>query len=453
MVGPMPLLRLTRAFLPLLAFSVVMLHGAAAHAATSIVEAETMSLPSWGGTTVSEPSASAGRELLIWSNATATTTVTTTAARRLDVRARGDQCQGAPQMTVTVDGRAVLTQSVSSTTWTTVGADVALANGSHSVSVSFDNDAMAGGCDRNLRLDTLTISSSAGAPFAGKRFYVEADSAARRQADAWRASRPADAAQLDKIAAQPQAAWFGSWNTDIAADVRALVDRAQAAGQLPVLVAYNIPQRDCGAYSAGGASSEDAYRRWIRGLADGIGARPAAVLLEPDALAGLDCLSGVDRDRRLALLRDAVAVLSAAPGVSVYLDGGHARWQPAAEMASRLRAAGVADAQGFFLNVSNFVSGSENAAYGAQVADQTDGKHFVIDTSRNGLGPAADGDWCNPSGRALGVRPGGETGVARQDANLWVKRPGESDGSCHGGPGAGQWWADYALGLAQRAAY
>jgi endoglucanase len=122
-------------------------------------------------------------------------------------------------------------------------------------------------------------------------------------------------------------------------------------------------------------------------------------------------------------------------------------------MASRLRAAGVADAQGFFLNVSNFVSNSENAGYGAQVAALTGGKHFVIDTSRNGLGPAADGDWCNPPGRALGLRPGDYTGVSRQDANLWIKRPGESDGSCHGGPAAGQWWADYALGLAQRAAY
>jgi endoglucanase len=412
-----------------------------------------MSLPSWGGMPVSEPSASSGRELLIWSNATAATTVTTTAARRLVVRVRGDQCQGAPQMTVTVDGRALLTQSISSTTWTTAGADVALTDGTHSVSVSFDNDANGAGCDRNLRLDTLTISSTAGWPFAGKRFYVDPDSAARRQADAWRSSRPADAAQLAKIASQPQAQWFGGWNTDITGDVRALMDRAQAAGQVPTLVAYNIPQRDCGAYSAGGASSADAYRAWIRGLASGIGTGTAAVLLEPDALAGMDCLSAVDRDRRLALLRDAVAVLSAHRGVSVYLDGGHAYWQAAAEMASRLRAAGVADAQGFFLNVSNFVFSSDNASYGAQVASLTDGKHFVIDTSRNGLGPAADGDWCNPAGRALGVRPGYDTGVSRQDANLWIKRPGESDGSCHGGPPAGQWWADYALGLAQRAAY
>jgi endoglucanase len=77
----------------------------------------------------------------------------------------------------------------------------------------------------------------------------------------------------------------------------------------------------------------------------------------------------------------------------------------------------------------------------------------VIDTSRNGRGPAADGDWCNPLGRALGARPTAATGVWRQDASLWVKHPGESDGPCHGGPAAGQWWPDYALGLAQRAAW
>jgi endoglucanase len=50
------------------------------------------------------------------------------------------------------------------------------------------------------------------------------------------------------------------------------------------------------------------------------------------------------------------------------------------------------------------------------------------------------------------------------DAFLWVKRPGESDGQCTRGtagpedpvygavdPPAGQWWAEYAHGLAQRA--
>ena len=37
------------------------------------------------------------------------------------------------------------------------------------------------------------------------------------------------------------------------------------------------------------------------------------------------------------------------------------------------------------------------------------------------------------------------------DAFVWIKRPGESDGTCNGGPPAGSWWPEYALGLAQRA--
>jgi endoglucanase len=427
---------------------------ASASAATTVREGESLSLAASAGMTFSDGAASGGRALLIWSNATASGSLSTTAARRLVVRARGDQCGGAPRMSVAVDGRTVLDVAVSASAWTDYGADVGLANGAHTLAISFTNDAAgAGGCDRNLRVDRVTVGSTAGWPFAGRRFHVEPDGDARRQADAWRATRPADAAQMDKIAAQPQAAWFGGWHADVGAAVRAHVDAAQAAGAVPALVAYNIPQRDCGQYSAGGAGSADAYRAWICGFAAGIGNRAAAVVLEPDALAGVDCLGAADRTRRLGLLRDAVAVLTAQPAVSVYLDGGHARWHPAAETAARLRDAGVADAQGFALNVSNFVSSAESAAYGSQVAAATGGKHFVVDTSRNGLGPAPDGDWCNPPGRALGLRPGSVTGVSRQDANLWVKRPGQSDGPCHGGPPAGAWWADYALGLAQRAAY
>jgi len=30
------------------------------------------------------------------------------------------------------------------------------------------------------------------------------------------------------------------------------------------------------------------------------------------------------------------------------------------------------------------------------------------------------------------------------DALLWVKAPGESDGSCNGDPAAGQWFQSYA---------
>ena len=443
---------MTRLAFPLIIAACLLIAPGAAAAATT-VEAETLALPASAGMTYSDSAASGGRAKLIWSNAAATGTVSLHAARRISVRARGDQCAGAPRMVVEIDGQALLTATVGATGWTTYAADAGLADGAHSLAVRFTNDAQSGGCDRNLRVDSITFTSTAAAPLAGRRLWVAPDGPARAQADAWRSSRPADAAQMDKIAAQPQADWFGGWSGDVRAAVAARVDAAAAAGGVPVLVAYDIPQRDCGGWSSGGAATADAYRAWIRSFAGGIGTRRALVVLEPDALAGLDCLDAQSRESRLALLRDAIAVLTALPRTSVYLDGGHSRWHPAAEMAARLAAAGVADAQGVSLNVSNFVATGELIAYGRELAAATGGKHFVIDTSRNGLGPAPDGQWCNPPGRALGERPAGPTAEPRLDALLWIKRPGESDGSCGGGPPAGSWWADYALGLARRAAW
>ena len=53
---------------------------------------------------------------------------------------------------------------------------------------------------------------------------------------------------------------------------------------MPVLVAYNLPFRDCAQYSAGGAADTAAYKAWIDGFAAGIGDRAATVILEPDGL-------------------------------------------------------------------------------------------------------------------------------------------------------------------------
>jgi endoglucanase len=288
----------------------------------------------------------------------------------------------------------------------------------------------------------------ASAILAEARLWVDPASAARRQVDAWRDSRPADARLLEKIADQPQAVWFGDWNGDVRRDVDRTVDAARSAGALPVLVAYNIPLRDCGSYSAGGADAASSYRRWIRDFAAGIGGRTSLVVLEPDALAGADCLDQTGRDQRLGLLKDAVATLKAA-GALVYIDAGHARWHSPEEIAGRLREAGIALADGFALNVSNFHSNSVNVAYGERVSALTGGKHFVVDSSRNGLGTTSAADWCNPAGQALGTFPSTRTAHDRLDAFLWIKRPGESDGTCNGGPPAGQWWAAYALGLAE----
>jgi endoglucanase len=51
----------------------------------------------------------------------------------------------------------------------------------------------------------------------------------------------------------------------------------------------------------------------------------------------------------------------------------------------------------------------------------------------------------------VGQYPTTMTGYALVDALVWVKNPGDSDGPCNGGPEAGEWWPEYALGLMQRA--
>ena len=295
-----------------------------------------------------------------------------------------------------------------------------------------------------------TSSPSSANVFAGAKFYVDPNSNARRTVNEWRASRPADADQMEKIASRSTARWFNEWVGDIHAAVSGAMSAAEAQGAVPVLVAYNIPDRDCGGLSGGGGATADGYKTWIASFANAISGRRAAVILEPDALSNMDCLSAAGQQTRLDLIRYAVAALKG-KGATVYLDAGHPAWHSVTEAARRLNLADIERADGFALNVSNFIATSSNTSYGEKVSALVGGKHFVIDVGRNGLGATADNQWCNPSGRALGAAPTAATAHALVDAYLWIKPPGESDGACNGAPSAGRWWPEYALGLAQRA--
>jgi len=290
----------------------------------------------------------------------------------------------------------------------------------------------------------------AGNPFAAARFWVDSHSDAALTAAQWQASgRTADAAQMRKVSGQPWAIWLNAgWTMS---GLSARIAQIRAAGALPVFVVYNIPWRDCGRYSSGGAASPDAYRAWVAQVAARLAGGRAAVVIEPDALAEITCLSADRQAAYYDMLRYDVATFGALPGVATYLDAGHERWQPAATMAGRLQKAGAAGARGFALNISNFNATPGEIAYGRAISSQIGGKRFVIDTSRNGLGPAGGSNWwCNPPGRALGAPPTAHTGDPLVDAFFWFKVPGESDGSCNGGPASGRWWPEYALGLAQR---
>jgi endoglucanase len=281
---------------------------------------------------------------------------------------------------------------------------------------------------------------------SGVRLFAAPAEAVKREADALRRTRPRDAALLDRLASQPTAHWIGGWARDLRGEVSRVASFASSTGAVPVLVAYNIPNRDCGGHSAGGDRDAGGYARWIRDFAAGLRGHKTIVVLEPDALGHLDCLDRNGQESRLAMLRDAVGVLKD-NGATVYVDAGNARWVKPELMADRLRRAGLDRADGFALNVSNFVPTPESVRYGERVASMSGNKHFIIDTSRNGLG--GNGQWCNPRGQALGAFPTTQTGNPLVDAYLWVKAPGQSDGPCNGGPSAGRFWTEYALELAR----
>ncbi len=290
-----------------------------------------------------------------------------------------------------------------------------------------------------------TAPAVARSPLPGSQLLVPTDNPAREWAHRLRSSKPDDAAMLERIARQPVAMWISEEHAR-AASHRAAVD-ARRTGTVPVLVAYDIPNRDC---HEAGAQSSDEYRRYIADMAAGLGRRPAAIILEPDALPAMDCLNPAQRTQRTTLMREAVQTFNARTRAAVYIDAGNPIWKRPATMAPRLRAAGVLQARGVSVNVSNFVQTDRSVAFARDLSRRLGGGvKAVIDTGRNGNGPGDDP--CNPPGRALGRPPTTRTGDPTVDALLWIKPPGQSDGTCNGGPNGGVFWVDYALGLARRA--
>lgn len=322
---------------------------------------------------------------------------------------------------------------------------------------------------------------------------------------------------------------YGTWITTAdaskaAANVKAVVKAARKDGSVPLLVLYNIPFRDCAQYSAGGATSTAEYEAWVDAIAKAIGNDKAIVALEPDSLGIIPFNTDINGNAewcqpadanpatavsdRYAQLTHAVQALKAHQNTKVYLDGTHSGWLGVGDITDRLRKADVAEADGFFLNASNYESQFRITEYSrwisqcldlsarvswwqpawcasqyypATASDEstwhlTDEKYAadyasagiapdpslmkrsIIDTSRNGQGswtpPAGNGwpdaqVWCNPPGRGLGVLPTLSTGDALIDGFVWIKVPGESDGQCDRGTGSA---VDPARGVADPAA-
>jgi endoglucanase len=389
---------------------------------------------------------------------------------------------------------------------------------------------------------------------AHTRFYTPAPShdAVRQIASLLRQRDVKDAALVAKEVLTPQAVWFtGGTPQQVRHQVRQVAQQAAGKKTVPTLVIYDVPGRDCSQYSSGGAGSDAAYRAWVDGVAAGLAKdQRVIVLVEPDGLANLpsDCPAAYPGQDvaaltagRIADIRYAgTAIRRADPNALVYLDAGNSAWHNVGDIAGRLEQAGVADVQGFSLNVSNYQYTPNSAQYGTWISEciaytstvnpgdfgncgnqywsggpannwtgvaldpngqwsdtasdpalNTAGinsryagilgttsptAHFVVDTSRNGLGPWAPTanypdpqTWCNPPGRGLGARPQASpqpVAFRLLDAYLWIKTPGQSDGQCNRGiagsttdpewgsitdPAAGAWFDQQALELAELA--
>jgi endoglucanase len=441
-------------------------------------------------------------------------------------------------------------------------------------------------CGADVRSAEETASADQSALACGSEFYTPpASTDAIRQVKKLRRAMDWDgAANISALVSVPHAVWFtGGSASEVKEQVRITMARAHSQHATPILVAYNVPFRDCTQYSSGGATDTAAYAEWIDGFAEGIGRSHAIVILEPDGLGIIPYNTNIDGssdwckptvtdstgnvipapgaspDERYAQLNHAVDSLRArAPHALIYLDGTHSAWLGVGEISHRLVKAGIQRARGLFLNASNYQPTPQLEKYGAWISkciyyanNTADGgwraghyehcasqyypatqsdfgtwtltdqwytdhvdtsanppatkdlPHFVIDTSRNGRGPLdssvyaaapynqgetvisglQSGNWCNPVGAGAGLRPTSRTGVTLLDAFVWIKVPGESDGSCDiaGGarawdfaaynpwgldssaqshfdplwgmvdPAAGLWFAEQALQLAERA--
>jgi len=235
-----------------------------------------------------------------------------------------------------------------------------------------------------------------GCDSSATRFYVPPanDGAKAQIRDLKKHHQRKNAELIEQMVETPQAVWLTQGTPkDVKKQTRQIVRDAARRRSTPVLVAYDIPFRDCAQFSAGGATTKQEYFAWIDALAQGIDEADAIVMLEPDGLGiipwynpfasretwlddpnVLDACQPAEADPataaadRFEMLRYAVAALKANPHTKVYLDGTHNGWLGAGDSADRLLQAGVGSADGFFLNVSNYQDDAHLAKYGTWVA-------------------------------------------------------------------------------------
>ncbi|MGX9295227.1 carbohydrate-binding domain-containing protein [Tsukamurella paurometabola] len=136
--------------------------GGTASADTTVGPAGMTVTPSSAGGAVSDWRA--GTVVKLWSNGAVTIpAVTANPGGKLEVRARGDHCWGAPQMAVKRGG-VTLGTVAAGLGWSTHTVDLGALTGASPVTIEFSNDYRGWFCDRNLYVASVTVRDGAGPP-------------------------------------------------------------------------------------------------------------------------------------------------------------------------------------------------------------------------------------------------------------------------------------------------
>ena len=350
-----------------------------------------------------------------------------------------------------------------------------------------------------------------GNPFAGATQVVNPDYVAKVEATA--KANLAEAQDIRKVEAIPTAVWLDSIaSVSAISKVLGIAKKEEAGSGKPVVsvfVVYDLPNRDCSAKAAAGElaiekGGEQRYKtEFIDKIASEFAVHPnqrIVAILEPDSLPNLATNMGAakcaasDQVYRRSIAY-AISKLKQ-PNVTLYIDAAHAGWLGWGNSASKIasifkdvltQAGGADKVRGFATNVSNYntVSGKDGKKLGpsnpcpdeesyikqlsrALLTEGIKGKTFIIDTARDGkVVRGSWSSWCNIKGAGLGPRPQASP-MPLVDAYVWVKPPGESDGttdkksprfdigctsvdSMPNAPEGGQWFAEHFINMVKNA--
>ncbi|KAF4237044.1 hypothetical protein CNMCM8980_000804 [Aspergillus fumigatiaffinis] len=320
-----------------------------------------------------------------------------------------------------------------------------------------------------------TVTAS-GNPFSGYQLYANPYYASEVNTLAMPSLPSSLQPKASAVAQVPSFVWL-----DVAAKVPTMgtyladIQAKNKAGASPpiagIFVVYDLPDRDCAALASNGeysianngVANYKAYIDAIRAQLVKYSDVHTILVIEPDSLANLVTNLNVAKcanaqSAYLECVNYALKQLNL-PNVAMYIDAGHAGWLgwpanlgPAATLFAKVYtdAGSPAAVRGLATNVANYNAWSLSTCPSYTQGDPNcDEKkyinamapllknagfdaHFIMDTSRNGVQPTkqnAWGDWCNVIGTGFGVRPSTNTGDSLQDAFVWIKPGGESDGT------------------------